>query len=398
MDAERESYLERAAVKLEQHTAKYGIGTWKGSIHYFLWNLSQLFRCTRRMRPKNDDCIRIAFILKGGLGDQLMSLNFIQNLDQYIDCQHEIDVCTSHRKGTAMLETFCSGQAFVRKVVDSTRLDRSYDCVVSMVRMPKIVYWNEQKIARLSPKFSDYCKSVTQFAQANAMLYRSSTQADAIAMGLTRFMGRNRLQQGDVNGILGVKSIFSLCPQADSSKVLACFELQGIRYITIQRGVGGPVGNASTRNWPLANYTALVRMINEKYPDLPVIQLGVTQAELIHGTHDLRGKTNLTELMILLKCSCCHIDIDGGQVHMRHFLQGKPSVVLFGPTSDEFLGYSENINIRVSACQGPCEWLTADYEKNCIKGTRECMNSITPSCVFSSVEKLLAGELQNVTE
>ena len=87
-----------------------------------------------------------------------------------------------------------------------------------------------------------------------------------------------------------------------------------------------------------------------------VIQLGVVEEERIEGvTHCLNGQTTLDETALPIKHGLCHIDTEGGLVHLAHAVHGR-CVVLFGPTPAEFFGYTQNINLEPSGCKA-C-WFT----------------------------------------
>ena len=90
-----------------------------------------------------------------------------------------------------------------------------------------------------------------------------------------------------------------------------------------------------------------------------VIQLGIVEEEKIEGvTHCLNGLTTLEETGLLIKHGLCHIDTEGGLVHLANAVHGR-CVVLFGPTPAEFFGYPENINLEPSGCKA-CWFVTQD--------------------------------------
>lgn len=72
---------------------------------------------------------------------------------------------------------------------------------------------------------------------------------------------------------------------------------------------------------------------------------------------------------------------------LRHFLSGSPSCVLFGPTSPNVFGYSENINLKSNYCKFWCEWLSPNWQNECFAGFKNplCMNGLNPEFVFNSI-------------
>ena len=84
-------------------------------------------------------------------------------------------------------------------------------------------------------------------------------------------------------------------------------------------------------------------------------------------------------------------------VHLRHALKGGRSVVMFGPTSSEFFGYSENENIVGNGCDTWCEWAVYNWQEGCLRGysNAPCMASIIPEKVMLSVEKIITEEMES---
>ena len=92
----------------------------------------------------------------------------------------------------------------------------------------------------------------------------------------------------------------------------------------------------------------------------------------IPGLLDLRGRTTFAEVKALLRGAALHIGGEGLVPHLRHFLGGGPSVVLFGPTSARHYGYPENVNLHGSLCPEGCERLTASWQQRCVLGHPVC--------------------------
>ena len=119
------------------------------------------------------------------------------------------------------------------------------------------------------------------------------------------------------------------------------------------------------------------------------MQIGDKKCIALENTDlNLCGQTSFDELLVILNEAKLHIDGDCGMVHLRHFMEAKPSVVLFGPTSKKFYEYSENINISANVCTG-CEWVTNDWMNRCIKtdSSADCMNSLTAETVMNEIKK-----------
>ena len=389
----RTSYLEQASRKSEQYHARYGNKPWKANCYFLLWNLAQLIPFRRSMRPKSDNVCRIGVALKGGVGDMLITLNYLQSLHQFLGGNLVFDLYVKKKRGLCeIVQTLCQEQHFVKQVFPASQLKRDYDLYVDMIRYPDILYCNESKIRSLSPKLHQWCLTVDQFRKDNPIVYRSGTHGDFIGMKLAILQGHNRLQQANVDSLVPVESIFQPKILVDPRETLNKFSLGNTRFITMNRGIGHMGSNDSTRLWPHQHYETLARLIKERMPDVKLVQVGTKGRVFINGIdEDLRGKTSFEEVMVLMKQSSCHIDGECGLVHLRHFLHGGTSVVLFGPTDERFLGYAENINIRSDACPGGCEWITANYNAKCPRGFKEneCLSRLLPEEVLSHVIKTL---------
>lgn len=391
-----DGYLERASRRADRFISKYGGNSWRGFFHFLFWNVGQIFYVRRPMRPINDDVCRILFLLHGGMGDEILTLNYIQNLARFLDLRHEIAVGALHPRDIGMIRTLCQGQDFIHHVVEAGQSIRSFDLVFEMIRFPRLLYYHRAKIARLSVKLTKFADGMETFTAKNPFLFLYSTPADAFGIDYARFMGHDRLRQGDVDDLLGVESLF--CPKIvlETENVLAKFSLQNRPFITVARGSGGKNRNVSMKLGSAEKYGGVLQKINARFPNLAVVQVGMASNPLLAGvTHDLRGKTNLDEIMVLLRQSACHLDGEGGLVHLRHFLGGGPSVVLFGPTSAEFYGYPENANLSSGFCPKGCEWMTTDYETQCPRGFSRCENSarIDSETVFKRIMEILDERL-----
>ncbi|MDR3143772.1 MAG: methyltransferase domain-containing protein [Puniceicoccales bacterium] len=207
---------------------------------------------------------------------------------------------------------------------------------------------------------------------------------------------KKRIQQPDQCQILGIDdfSCTFLNLEPAPMKILSELRLQDRPYITLQRGLGRCDSlRDSTRLWPIRFYEKFIELFHEKYPDIKILQLGYsssTCASLPGIDIDLIGKTSLEEVAILLKHSLFHLDGDAGMVHMKRFLNGR-SIVLFGTTPTEMLGYPGNVNITGNGCHSWCEWVSNDWNKTCLRGFAEapCMASITPEMVMNAADGLL---------
>ena len=145
----------------------------------------------------------------------------------------------------------------------------------------------------------------------------------------------------------------------------------------------------STKNISMQQWRQIVSLIRDQGID--VIQLGVVEEEKIEGvTHCLNGQTSFDETGLLIKHSLCHIDTEGGLVHLANAVHGR-CVVLFGPTPVEFFGYPQNINLQPSGCKA-CWFATQNWLIECPRHTDgpECMSGHSATSVVDAVKMLIA--------
>jgi ADP-heptose:LPS heptosyltransferase len=186
---------------------------------------------------------------------------------------------------------------------------------------------------------------------------------------------------------------FKIQPQDEAT---AASLVNNQAYITVQNGVDADVvgwsrvtGQRATKLLPQRIWVETVARLRDA--GWTIVQLGTLDDGYIDGvTLDLRGKTTLGEAAALLKHALCHVGTEGGLVHLAHAV-GTKSVVMFGPTSVEFLGYPLNKNIVASDCTS-CWWTTKDWFIYCPRGLKEpeCMNAHRAPMIVEAVKEILA--------
>lgn len=165
------------------------------------------------------------------------------------------------------------------------------------------------------------------------------------------------------------------------------------KYITVNYGNGScKDGSKIAKMWPLQNFNMLVTSFKRQYPDISVVQLGISDAERIDGVDRYIFGEPFELVIHILRNSMLHIDIEGGLVHLATQL-GTKCAVLFGPTPEFYYGYEENINIKAGDCHDCCG-VYMDSNR-CARGMKEpeCMYSITPEMVMENIDKYLMSIL-----
>ncbi len=99
--------------------------------------------------------------------------------------------------------------------------------------------------------------------------------------------------------------------------------------------------------------------------------------------HNLAGKTNLTELMLILRNSAVVLANDSGIMHLAAAL-GVPGVALFGPTDPSAtapISGKWHILHQREPC-APC------FKRQCPLGHRVCMTKLTPEMAIEALKAL----------
>lgn len=336
---------------------------------------------------------KIAFNLKGGLGDIIIGLNYIYHFQKYCGSEKfEIDVYVSSSNPKLFVSNIHND--VIKNCYQGLCNDTAgYVLVLDIMRFPEVLYYDKDIISKFS-QLELLVKKYSAFIKKNYILIDNEPYLDSVGNRLCLNMGFKRINQPDIGKILNIGEEFAMpIPVINEKKVLEKYCINN-KFITINRSCGDRQGQ-NPKLWPYEHYNTLVAMIKKEYPSIDIVQIGRTEQteHIIKGIDkNLVGKTNFDELKVLLKNSFVHIDSEGGLVHLRKALHGGKSIVMFGPTQKEFYGYSSNVNIKAeNVCPGDCEWLTSEWSLKCLKtGTTKspCMEAITPERVFTEFEKI----------
>lgn len=167
-------------------------------------------------------------------------------------------------------------------------------------------------------------------------------------------------------------------------------ELTDVEYITINYGTDAiEMGKRQLKMWTVDGYERLIQLIKDEYSDIKVVQLGASNNLRIKGVDKFILGQSIEYVKHIIKHSICHIDCEGGLVHLATQL-GTKCIVLFGPTPVHMYGYKQNINIVSDVCNN-CMGMTENWAYKCSKGYEEaiCMKGILPEIVFSEFKKIM---------
>lgn len=353
------------------------------AIKILFWNLKFLFKNTNKKPSFNDKKMHVAVEFTGGVGDFVSSAKYVEGLSKYLGEKAIIDLICEDRFLDSVKDLI-HNKKYIKNVLTTKK--QNYDLEIRVVRFPLVMHYFPQ---RLTDKALDYVSKVNIFQKQNPMVF----QNDFIGTCLSLNEGRTRENQADIDNILDLKNLdFSLSIKSNVFEILAKFALNEKSFITIQTGAGACFSKyqTDTRQWDVSKYEELVTLLKKEYPNYKIVQVGEKRQNAIQNVDmDLRGKTSFSELLVLLKTAKLHISQEGGMVILRHFLEGGKSVVLFGPTDEKFYGFPENINISARPCPYPCEWITKNWMKECMRSGKrpECIYNLLSSSIVEEISK-----------
>jgi ADP-heptose:LPS heptosyltransferase len=146
------------------------------------------------------------------------------------------------------------------------------------------------------------------------------------------------------------------------------------------------------RRWAAENFAALIKLILGKYTTHDVILIGApsekeyTQNVINSISSDrirnMAGKTNMDELIALIKNAQLVITNDTGPMHLS-FACNTPSVCLFGPCSPNQYGAQTNATVIYKGLY--CSPCVHDFNIPPCGGDNMCMKLISVNEVFETV-------------
>lgn len=175
-----------------------------------------------------------------------------------------------------------------------------------------------------------------------------------------------------------VEPIFPL-PDLTAAKAKVGLMLDGAAPPN-NRIVLAPGASKASKEWPLAHYISLAKMLTADGWQVVVaggktdVDKGRQLVETVGGVIDLTGKTSLQELAALLAEATLFVSGDTGPLHIA-VATGVPIVALYGPTRPERTGpYGKQATV-----------LRAPQEADCL------MAAIVPRDVYNACRKSLQG-------
>ncbi len=354
------------------------------------------------------DRIQVALVVSGGIGDFLKSTHLVGPLSDHFSA--DLTIIAAQRAARELV----AHNPYVRDTLVLVNR-HEYDLADHLAHIPifdLIVIWRYHvqyvvpRGSRIADEIIDSIESKSSSLRHTIDKYRSLHNGYKLNFAFSREITQLGLSAMKVSvetsGLphrnLGQIPFF---PSKQSLKIIP--SLLTKPYVTVHHGFDllflpprtRNTDYSSTKNISVQQWRQIVSIIRKQGID--VIQLGIAEEEKIEGvSHYLNGQTSIEETGLLVKHSLCHIDTEGGLVHLASAVHTR-CVVLFGPTPVEFFGYPQNINLEPSGCKA-CWFATQNWLIECPRHTSgpECMTEHSASGVVAAVNKIIA-ESENLS-
>jgi SAM-dependent methyltransferase len=348
------------------------------------------------------DRIQVALVVSGGIGDLLKSTHLLGSVSDHFSCDMTI-IATQRAVGEVVARN-----AYVRDTLVPVT-QHVYDLADHLGHIPifdLIVVWRYH-VQYVVPPGSRIASENIESIKSKSSALRRTINKYCILHGwhnLNFAFSRDMTRLGLSAMKVSVET--SGLPHRNPDEIPFFLSKQSLRvvgslltkrYVTVHHGFDvlflpartRNTDYSSTKNLSMQQWRQIVSLIRKQGID--VIQLGVAEEEKIEGvTFYLNGQTSLEETGLLIKHSLCHIDTEGGLVHLANAVHTR-CVVLFGPTPVEFFGYPQNINLEPSGCK-VCWFATQNWLIECPRHTSgpECMREHSAASAADAANRIIA--------
>ncbi|OGT77336.1 MAG: hypothetical protein A3G71_03265 [Gammaproteobacteria bacterium RIFCSPLOWO2_12_FULL_38_14] len=392
----------RAAVRLEREflqvsfskKIKFIIYLFRWFFYKFIKKIKKIFfSVARPVLSQTSSEVLFAAQFQGGIGDLVNASAFLTALYE----NKSFPKLDLYFHNTRALQFVFSKAPFVNKLFDIDTLktnSKNYDLILTITDWLEVEVNTNKKLHPLSLSIEKIFKNKkNNFQHYDLYLRKRYLFKGYYAYEMVR-RGFNRISAPGYFLDLAIsKTHLKIYPDHPSESYLASQSLTPHTYITIHDGFDNDFvhkTHRSTKQWSLAHWENLCRLLQDSFPHLRIIQLGAKTSRPIPGiTDSFINKTSLEEAAFILKNSKLHIDGESGLARIAAALQ-TPCITLFGPTNFEYFAIAGNINLKPQACGG-CNWFSDDWMSECPRGFKqpECLESTLPDAVFKKAQEIL---------
>src|ERR1700688_258420 len=356
-------------------------------------------------KPKPDEnSVRVLVMGVGGIGDVLSTIVVATALKQLLA---PCEIYVAHTSGAVQVIATGNNNITASHTITHRNFEPLQEALAKLDLMDLIVdYHYCVRYIRTASHRIEQRLPLVHFLAAASAVRPFVNMLNWWPVGnnmLCQLAERLDLSAMDIAGVTGCLDIndntaVPLLLKATDHRISAALEnAHGRKYVTVHNGVD----NDSLRNLAFDNAVQPTKLLpmaiwkevvgKLKSAGVTTVQLGQREDILIQGVdYDLRGKTTLLEAAAVLKYAACHLDTEGGLVHLARGGHSR-SIVLFCPTSVRFFGYPQNINLVPAVC-GNCWWTTPEWLKECPRHTvgPECMTGHSADTIVENALAIIA--------
>jgi ADP-heptose:LPS heptosyltransferase len=155
------------------------------------------------------------------------------------------------------------------------------------------------------------------------------------------------------------------------------------------------------KDWGDSNWIGLIRALNNRYPELPLVFLGAKEefdrsgrlaAGVCGRTTNLCGQLTVRESAVILERALAFVGHDSGPMHLAAAV-GTPTVAIFSARSKPGIWFPNGANHEV--IRPPIECFGCTYE-TCGRKLANCTTLIRVDTVTACIHKVLAGYLSSL--
>jgi|GEM_PF-3781107 len=329
----------------------------------------------------NDDIAHIAFAPTGGFGDYIISAKILEELLDIDKC--EIDVYVEKINfGKAVYAN--RNHVNVLDYNDFEKNRNKYDLALLVEHFVHVKNLNAKRLKKLAPNIYSSAMYIKNNWDSLYINIDEQAYRERIRFDICRQKGLDRWTQLRMDEAFPVKEKSVYIPLLENAHdEWIKDDKSKEKYITVNFGTDViQIGKTQLKMWPKASFESAIKNIKSKHPNIKIYQLGAIDAEKLKGCDEYILGQNIELVKWIIKGSICHVDCEGGLVHLATML-GTKCVVMFNVTPMHMYAYSQNINIKGDECDY-CMGLSRDWAYKCIKGYDKCHS-------IASVEKVSAA-------
>lgn len=335
--------------------------------------------------------VKIGICGHGGLGDDLIRLNFILHL-----------IPVFKKKYGNILITFYGRQEYsIFKSINF--IDRWVFNKKSNLTAMANICSSENDLSFIVRYTVTILQKGEEFVEKSDLGINSGNSIyENLESGLGEFaFGKNSLCLK--------KSLFQSSRQISLYKKLYFSLFFPCPFVIVSNGTDGIFPQKQTKRMSPQFINNVLSLFHKR--GIKTIQIGHKTTEFIEPLVspkmgiNLIGKTKLNEVLFLIEKSIGVVACEGGVAHISSLLE-KKTVVMFGPTDPVFWRYPKNLNLSPSldVCPiMPCWLKSGRWHEECLgekmrivpsqnNGCSKCMNSHLSLTTIDKIEEYLLGE------